>query len=1673
MNRTELTGWERLRHEGLLLDPQRLQEIASFAPNALPPSVESELRRRSAVMLDDRESVPEFVAFVLEKICGFTAGSGIWKRGSGVPVEQGRNAVTGEKIKPGHLWTGDQGGILPVFFDREKRLGVGHGRRATSRVLSWLRGGREKLAVVTNGRQWRLVFAGLDFEAWCEWDTDLWFEEGKLSDQVAALRTLLSPGAWTPVGSDSPAPLLRAILDSRKGQAELSQVLGERVREAVEALVQSHGHSLKERCGDVDPAEIYRAAVRVVMRMVIVLFAESRDLLPRDHDLYHSSYGLTGLLESLEKTAARGGDRLARSWSAWPRVLALFRLIRDGSHHPDLLVPAYGGELFASGEPDSSDGLSRALSVFETACFDQEVMADANVHHILERITRTRIKVRQGRSRTWIPVPVDFSDLSSEYIGILYEGLLDFELRTAPRDDPMVFLAVGDHPVLPLSRLEEMDNTALNNLLKALKDTSDPDDGESPEEPHGEEDDPEDDAEEEPNESAEIPEDDERHNARLRAETWAVRAVRAGALARRPRGTMTPEKRLQYEETVSRKARQLIVRVVLPGGWYLVRWGGTRKGSGSFYTRPGLAVPTVQRTLQPLAYEPAPAGTAATDEWIPRLPEEILDLKICDPACGSGSFPVATLRFLTDALYASLHRHGRIAHRENRSVVGLLTGNAGEDLCEELLPCPPDDGLFEPRLKAVLRRHVVERCLYGVDLDPLAVELCRLALWVETMDRELPFSFLDHKIKCGNNLVGAWFDEFQHYPVMAWKNREGGDKTHSNGVHFEKDVRTKAIKAFVKDKLTPDLAGFLSGPTLFSEDLQEKAISVHDNARATLTHLHALPVHHAAERARTYYDDILDSDAYRTLSKAMDLWCACWFWPGDELAAAPLPSTLAGPLEATREVAARIASRERFFHWEIEFPDVFREANNGFDAMLGNPPWDTAKPYSKEFFSNIDPLYRSYGKQEALSYQTSYFKDEMVEREWLTYNAGFRALSNFVKYRDNAFGDPSMSAKNDRRFMIVKGHRNRELHTYWRHNRSKSLGYVRGERPYQHQGSGDINRYKLFLEQAHALLKDGGRLGFIVPSGLYSDHGTGDLRKLFLHRSKWEWIFAFENRDGIFDIHRSMKFNAVIVEKGGKTQTIRTAFMRRRLEDWEGPEFCATDYARDQIDRLSPRSQSILEIESSRDLETLDKIYGNSVLLGENGPGSWSVTYSTDFHTTDDSRLFPPRPKWEELGYRPDEYNRWLKGAWKASAGTISAKRADNPERIVFSRDSEYCIEEGAIEGTALPVYSAKVFNLFDFSSSGWVRGKGRGAVWRPIDPSKKTIEPEYLMSDRDFRDRTHDRPPWLARLLFKDISTAVHHRTMLSALTPPMPAVHAAPCLTPDHMPDVLPLQAQMGSFVLDFVARLRIGYLHLNYAVIEEFPLLDSRSMTEETRLNLARLVAQMSANHEVFSPLWIYLQDRDSAWREQWASTLHERLRLNCMLDAIVAALFGLSADDLRYILRDCDLPVGETNKLSKAGELAAKGFWRVDKDQPPELRHTVLTLVAFDDLQRKISEYGDIDKGVAAFCGQNDGDGWMFPESLRLADYGLGCDERAREVQKVRSCLGPRFFDWQLGQDPEESWRECHLHARNLLGKEGYAQLLATISGNENDHLMAPAETAFSPPSRIAARRTLFD
>ena len=227
-------------------------------------------------------------------------------------------------------------------------------------------------------------------------------------------------------------------------------------------------------------------------------------------------------------------------------------------------------------------------------------MTDMQVYRILDLLSRMKIKIRQGRLSTWVPAPVDFSSLDNEYIGILYEGLLDFELRQATATNPIIFLAVGNQPALPLATLEAMDDKALKNLLEKMKDTSSGSGEAAEEDEESDSDEATDDDSDEGHEgheddTASSPDDytlaedstdshnspashdshsthsesptDDRHTIRTRAEAWAQRAIAAGGLVTKPRGKMTVEKKLRYKAALDSKARQIITKVVLPGEW--------------------------------------------------------------------------------------------------------------------------------------------------------------------------------------------------------------------------------------------------------------------------------------------------------------------------------------------------------------------------------------------------------------------------------------------------------------------------------------------------------------------------------------------------------------------------------------------------------------------------------------------------------------------------------------------------------------------------------------------------------------------------------------------------------------------------------------------------------------------------------------------------------------------------------------------------------------------------------------------------------------------------------------------------------------------------------------------------------------------------------------------------
>ena len=606
---------------------------------------------------------------------------------------------------------------------------------------------------------------------------------------------------------------------------------------------------------------------------------------------------------------------------------------------------------------------------------------------------------------------------------------------------------------------------------------------------------------------------------RQRALEWAMRAVEVSGQVKKPKGKQKDDL-FFYEKEREKRARTLIRRVLDQGEFYLIGRGGTRKGSGTFYTKPQLAVPITQHTLEPLVYTKSDDGPK-----IPRTPEEILALKICDPSCGSASFLVAALHYLTDALYQSLLYHRRISdHPEDGSSTVVITLPFGTPSQarpeEELIPVRPGNERFEIMTKARLRRYVVERCLYGVDLSPLAVELAHMSLWIETMDRELPFTFLDHKIKIGNALIGSWFDTFLEYPVMAWM-REGGDTSHTNGVHYRPEEWTRAIKKERNDVIKPGMVSRSSRVvhscffSLRTGSRRPKGYTKRSLPRwSDCTNC---PLQTSSEREDRYRAMQQQPD-YREIKRAFDEWCAAWFWPADQIENAPTPATFYNPSRSTRDMADELASEFHFFHWELEFPDVFARPEHGFDAILANPPWETAKPNSKEFFSDYDPLYRTYGKQEALSEQKRLFQhDVTIERDWLGYQSYFKSMSNWAKHAASPFGDPT--AEDMDTFTLERGKRGEQLHDEWRGRRAKHHGYADQAYPFRYLGSADLNTYKMFLEVAHHLLRQEGRLGMLVPSGIYTDQGSTELRRLFLDHCHWKWLFGFINWQRIFDIH--------------------------------------------------------------------------------------------------------------------------------------------------------------------------------------------------------------------------------------------------------------------------------------------------------------------------------------------------------------------------------------------------------------------------------------------------------------------------------------------------------------------------------------------------------------------------
>lgn len=747
-----------------------------------------------------------------------------------------------------------------------------------ARMTAHLRGVGIKLGLVSDGEQWMLVHAPVGESAsWITWYASVWREEPV---SVRSFRSLVGRGRL--VGVPDSESLEALFISSRDEIEDVTNRLGVQLRQAVEVLVRSidridqdQGRRLLE---GVSEKGLYEAAVTIMMRLVFLLYAEERSMLPSDNELYSATYAIGPLRERLREAAdLHGEETLERRSDAWCQMLATFRAVYDGVRCGGLDLPAYGGGLFdpnrhpfLEGRPVGSDWREYAARPLP--------ISNRTVLHILEAIQLLGASKRAGRKTE--AVRLSFKALDIEQIGHVYEGLLDHTvIRT--REPLLGLFGSGDRePEVPISALEAVahDRARLIDFL--------------------------------------------------REQTGKTQAAIVKALDAEP----------TYDERVLRLAcgneEQLQARVVpflslvrsdevgypviISAGSVCVTEGRTRRATGTHYTPRSLTEEVVTYALEPLLFD-GPADGKARAEWKLKSPEEILALRIVDPTCGSGAFLVQACRHMAQHLVQAW------GERE-RTITGMLRLPDARPITDEgrEKPLPREE---YARLIAA-QRAIASSCLYGVDKDPLAVEMAKLSLWLITLDPGKPFTFLDHAVRCGDSLLG----------VTSLVQIESFHIDPRAGEQLHRDLwrRTTIFKDVVRTAVS--LRHEIASTTVTSasdSEVLSKRLSQADQATELLRVFGDIIIGAAlatALRGEAAHAEELEAFAFEVASALRDE-------PSQE-------SVLAIKIAEWRQRAQKLldtdlpseSSSRRPFHWALEFPEVFGD-DKGFDAIIGNPPF--------------------------------------------------------------------------------------------------------------------------------------------------------------------------------------------------------------------------------------------------------------------------------------------------------------------------------------------------------------------------------------------------------------------------------------------------------------------------------------------------------------------------------------------------------------------------------------------------------------------------------------------------------------------------------------------------------------------------------------------------------------
>lgn len=720
-----------------------------------------------------------------------------------------------------------------------------------------------RLGLVTNGEHWMLVDAPKgETTGYSSWYAALWLEE-KITLQ--AFRSLLSASRFFNVPDDQ---TLEALLTkSANNQQEVTDQLGYQVRRAVEVLIHEIAKiehepeidaDLRKLISEIPEAVLYESGLTVMMRLVFLFCAEERELIPtKPFPVYEQNYSVSTISKQLRELADQHDEALLeRRYDAWPRLLSAFRAVYGGLQHDDVHIPAYGGSLFNPDRFPFLEGRQRGTSWRDTEACPLPV-SNRTVLHLLEALQLLQIKMPGGGKAE--ARRLSFRALDIEQIGHVYEGLLDHTAKRA--NQPFLGLAGtrDKEPEIPLAELEKLLAKGEADLVKFLKEET----GKS---------------ENAVKKSLKI-ELDQQDASRFRTACQADEAL---------------WKRVQPFAGLVR-LDNFDYPVVIPKGHVFVTAGTDRRSSGTHYTPRSLTEPITQYTLEPLVYV-GPAEGKPKGEWKLKSAKELLDLKICDMACGSGAFLVQAARYMAERLMEAWDE-AKQAHPGTPGITPDGEPSSGK-ANEALIPDDPAER------KTYAMRIIAQRCLYGVDINPLAAEMAKLSLWLLTLAKDKPFEFLDHSIRCGDSLVGLHsIDQLRHFSLKP---------DADDAVLFKGPLDTAVDEAISLRLKLEDLPA----NTVEDVERQEKLLKEAD-------------------------------DKIARLRCSADLLVAAEFWgenakdKQERVRHAAVVSghyIEKGPTEEFQKAAAKERRGQKMFHWLLEFPEVIVK-RGGFDAFVGNPPF--------------------------------------------------------------------------------------------------------------------------------------------------------------------------------------------------------------------------------------------------------------------------------------------------------------------------------------------------------------------------------------------------------------------------------------------------------------------------------------------------------------------------------------------------------------------------------------------------------------------------------------------------------------------------------------------------------------------------------------------------------------